>query len=96
MSRSVAHLAAAVLATIVTASCARVSTGASDAATIEHPTGRNDVVLRWESVGGFIAPQAQLGRIPAFSLYEDGLVITEGPQIEINRARRCRTCWSGG
>jgi hypothetical protein len=34
-------------------------------------------------VGGFVAPQAQLLRFPQFSLYGDGTVVTEGPQIEI-------------
>jgi hypothetical protein len=55
--------------------------GSNDA--IEHPSGPNDLVVRWELVGGFVTPETTLGRIPAFSLYGDGRVITEGPQIEI-------------
>lgn len=50
---------------------------------IDHPTGASDLVLRWEYVGGFVSPESLLGRVPAFSLYGDGRLITEGPQIEI-------------
>lgn len=66
------------------AACGRM-TGASpgDDSGISHPTGANDLVLRWEYVGGFVAPETLLGRIPSFSLYGDGRLITEGPQIEI-------------
>src|SRR5207244_2989201 len=38
---------------------------------------------RYETVGGFVAPQALLGRYPTISIYGDGTVITEGPQITI-------------
>jgi hypothetical protein len=33
--------------------------------------------------GGFVAPTYELGRIPTWSLFGDGRIITEGPQIEI-------------
>jgi len=50
------------------------STGA-----ISHPTGSNDLVIRYEELGGFVAPQALLTRYPIVSIYGDGRVITEGP-----------------
>ena len=34
-------------------------------------------------VGGFIAPQAQLHRVPLLALYGDGRLIVPGPQIEL-------------
>lgn len=42
-----------------------------------------DVVLRVEYVGGFVAPMTLLERLPTFTLYGDGRVITQGPQIAI-------------
>ena len=33
--------------------------------------------------GGFVAPSYSLKPVPAFSLYGDGRLIIEGPQIEI-------------
>jgi hypothetical protein len=50
---------------------------------ISHPSGSNDLILRIEDVGGFVAPQALLQRLPTFSLYGDGTLITTGAQTEI-------------
>ncbi|HEX7473714.1 MAG TPA: hypothetical protein VF323_11585 [Candidatus Limnocylindrales bacterium] len=47
--------------------------------TILHPTGAGDLVLRYEEIGGFVAPEAQLTRYPIVSVYGDGTVITLGP-----------------
>ncbi|GGM06541.1 hypothetical protein [Micromonospora yangpuensis] len=41
------------------------------------------VVLRVDQVGGFVTPTMMLTRLPTVSVYGDGRVITEGPQIEI-------------
>jgi hypothetical protein len=65
------------------AACGRLNDAGSDGNAIAHPTGPSDLVLRWEYTGGFVSPEVTLGRIPAFSLYGDGRIITEGPQIEI-------------
>jgi hypothetical protein len=46
---------------------------------ISHPTGPTDLVIRYEEVGGFVAPQALLTRYPVVSVYGDGRVINEGP-----------------
>jgi hypothetical protein len=68
---------------LIVGGCGRLNDSGGGSETIAHPTGPNDLVLRWEYVGGFVAPEALLGRIPAFSLYGDGRIVTEGPQIEI-------------
>jgi hypothetical protein len=50
---------------------------------IAHPTGPTDLVLRITVDGGFAGPGWDLRRIPVISIYGDGTVISEGPQIEI-------------
>ncbi|SHM67925.1 hypothetical protein [Cryptosporangium aurantiacum] len=41
------------------------------------------LVLRAESTGGFVPATFTYGRLPTVSIYADGRVITEGPQIAI-------------
>src|SRR5207249_8230596 len=69
-----------VAATLLGAACA--SAGAVRGS-IDHPIGPDDLILRIDMVGGFIAPQAQLHRVPLLALYGDGRLIVPGPQIEI-------------
>jgi hypothetical protein len=57
--------------------------GSPSASGIEHPTGASDLVLRWETSGGFVNPASLLGRVPSFSLYGDGTLVTEGARTEI-------------
>lgn len=59
------------------------SNGASGGDTIDHPTGATDLLLRVEFEGGFIPVEYNLSRLPSWSLYGDGRIVTEGPQIEI-------------
>ncbi|MEO8422636.1 MAG: hypothetical protein ABI595_01845 [Actinomycetota bacterium] len=47
------------------------------------PTGPGQLVLRIEQGGGFVAIQYNLTRMPMLSLYDDGLLVTPGAQIEI-------------
>jgi hypothetical protein len=86
--------AVVLLVTLTLTACGRVtgqdagsgsgpSAGSSGGSSGSHPTGADDLLLRVELVGGFVAPQAQLLRFPQFSLYGDGTVVTEGAQIEI-------------
>jgi hypothetical protein len=42
---------------------------------IAHPTGADQIVLRYEDVGGFTPPEWQAGRLPYFTLYGDGRVV---------------------
>jgi hypothetical protein len=48
----------------------------ADADVIDHPTGATDIVLRVGEEGGFMMMEAVMSRLPAFTLYGDGLVIT--------------------
>jgi hypothetical protein len=57
--------------------------GSASPSGIEHPTGASDLVLRWETSGGFVNPASVLDRVPSFSLYGDGTLITEGAHTEI-------------
>jgi hypothetical protein len=41
------------------------------------------VVLRLETAGGLLSPAYALSRFPELTLYGDGRVITDGPQVEI-------------
>jgi hypothetical protein len=45
--------------------------------------GPDDLVLRVETGGGFVPVEVNLADFPEFSLYGDGRVITQGPQILI-------------
>ncbi len=61
---------------------------AAPSATIEgmvHPTGAEEIVLRFDEAGGFTPPEWQAARIPYFTLYGDGRVVfihTATPQPE--------------
>lgn len=47
------------------------------------PTTDDDLVLRVDHTGGFSTPAMLASRVPVVSVYADGRVITEGPQIAI-------------
>lgn len=59
------------------------ATGATGGEPIDHPTGGDQVVLRWEYRDGFVPYEYLLKRLPSWTLYGDGRVIVEGPMIEI-------------
>lgn len=46
---------------------------------ITHPTGAEERVLQVKIEGGFLPPQYLLLEMPTFSLFGDGLVVTQGP-----------------
>ncbi len=50
---------------------------------IDHPTGPHDLVLRISTRGGLLPPDARLTELPVLSLYGDGRLITQGPQVAI-------------
>jgi hypothetical protein len=68
---------------VVMGACARATTGGTGSGGIQHPTDPSHLILKVDVGGGFVSPQVTLRRAPAFALYGDGRVITEGPQIEI-------------
>jgi hypothetical protein len=81
-------VAVAAVALFLLSACAR--TGDPGAAPSESaapggsPSADSDaLVLRIDRVGGFVAPDQQVGRYPVVSVYADGQVITTGPQIQI-------------
>jgi hypothetical protein len=55
----------------------------SPSATISHLTGATDLVLRIDTGGGLVPVGFFLTHLPTVSVYGDGRVITQGPQIEI-------------
>lgn len=78
----------------VLAACGRLSddggstgggggTGGTGSTGIEHPTGADEVVLRVEYAGGFVPVDYTLRTIPSWTLYGDGTLVMQGPQIEI-------------
>ncbi|MEX2274405.1 MAG: hypothetical protein WEA10_02415 [Actinomycetota bacterium] len=79
---SLAALGVAVVLVLV-AACGRgpVASGGGDA--IAHPADPDVLILRVETTGGFVPIQELQRRVPGFSLYGDGTIVTQGPQIEI-------------
>jgi hypothetical protein len=63
------------------AACGVVGSGSPDPSrgVLEHPTGATDLILRYESGGGFVAPGFLATEAPAFSLYGDGTAIFRNP-----------------
>jgi hypothetical protein len=56
--------------------------GGAGSGAISHPTGAEDLVLRVETSGGFVPMEYNVTRLPSWSLYGDGRIVTED-QIEI-------------
>jgi hypothetical protein len=67
---------------LLSAACARAD-GAPGTADTPYQYDADALVLRVQWVGGFVAPSALLTRLPLVSIYGDGRLITQGPQIEI-------------
>jgi hypothetical protein len=78
---------------LLAAACANASSGdgAVDGSTgdptgsggISYPTDADQVALRIDSGGGFVAVEVNLTTLPMLSLFGDGLLITPGVQTEI-------------
>jgi hypothetical protein len=49
---------------------------------IEHATGATDVLLRFETGGGFVPPSFLATEAPIFTLYGDGTVVFRNPTVE--------------
>ena len=50
---------------------------------IAHPTGADEIVLRYEDIGGFTPPEWQAARLPYFTLYGDGRVVFQQTTAEV-------------
>jgi hypothetical protein len=71
---------------VVTVACADAPTGARSApsgSVIAHPIGADQMILRLQLDGGFVAPDTIFARMPSFSLMGDGTAIEPGAQDEI-------------
>lgn len=74
----------ALLPVLLLAACAQpASPGATDQGGARTNYRPDEVVLRIEYVGGFVAVQTLAARLPLVTVYGDGRVITEGPVIAI-------------
>ncbi len=74
------------LVALAAPACGRLEAGTSPGTNqppASAPSSSDALVLRMDTSGGFIAPQATLQSMPRFSLFADGRAITEGPRIEI-------------
>jgi hypothetical protein len=78
----------AAVAFFLLSACARGTDDASAApageAAAPAPAAADDgLVIRVKSEGGFVPPDRLVGRIPRVSVYGDGRLIIEGPQIAV-------------
>ena len=81
--RTIVMVAAFALAAAACGGVGDGGAGGGSDESIDHPTGPDEVVLRVALEGGFVPVEVNLARIPGWTLYGDGTVIVEGPQIEI-------------
>ncbi len=80
MKIKVAALIAFLLLAACTTSTSEKDSGVKD---IDYPTDPNALILRIGQEGGFVPVQFNLTRLPDLSLYGDGRLIAQGPQILI-------------
>jgi hypothetical protein len=83
-------VAATVPLFLLSACAGNESAGATDTRSTESASAAadaNTLMIRVESVGGFVPAEMNAGRIPAVSVYGDGRLITEGPHAMIYPAR---------
>lgn len=82
-SRSVRAAAAVATLLLLATACAQDAAGAGPASGEDITYADDDVALRVEYTGGFTTPAVLATRLPVLTVYGDGRVITEGPQIMI-------------
>jgi hypothetical protein len=75
-------MVAVAAAVLVLGACARPTAGDDAPQAGAAPDG-DALVLRVRQEGGFVPPERIVGRIPDVSVYADGRVVTQGPQIAI-------------
>ena len=86
--RGLCTAAAAVALSLITACAPPGSTPNEPGETVPSgasstPATADALVLRVERVGGLMAPEQTSGTLPLVSVYADGRLITQGPQIAI-------------
>jgi hypothetical protein len=78
--------AAAAVTLFLISACARTDAAGApgeSASPSSVPVPADQLVLRVEQTGGLAGPAARIGQLPAVSVYGDGRVITQGPQIAV-------------
>jgi hypothetical protein len=87
MAKSHGIRAAAVLSLLaLTAACGQQSgtgSGKTSGGSNGGSIAADVAILRVDYIGGFVSPVTRATRLPIVSIYGDGRVITEGPQIAI-------------
>ncbi|MGY1622234.1 hypothetical protein ACI789_08575 [Geodermatophilus sp. SYSU D00965] len=81
MTRALRPAAALVLLLLLSACAQRA--GGVGAAPTSPAEGPGRLVLQVEYVGGFVTPEMLAGRLPLVTVYSDGRVVAQGPQIAI-------------
>jgi hypothetical protein len=71
----------ALILSLLLAACSGIGPSPSPGG-ITHPSG-DELVLRFEYLGGFVPPEFTFTSFPAFTMLGDGRVIVPGAQIEI-------------
>lgn len=83
---NLARLAALLIVAMVATACVAAAGAAPSGPASPDPStpAKSDrIVFRVSWEGGFVPPEILLGRLPIVVIYEDGRVITQGPQIAI-------------
>lgn len=78
---TIRRLTALVALPLVLVACADDPIGAGDA--IDHSAAPDELLVRVDVEGGFVAPARRLTSVPVFSLYGDGTLVLPGAQIEL-------------
>jgi len=83
---NLARLTALMIVALVATACVAAAGAAPSGPASPDPStpGKSDrIVFRVSWEGGFVPPEILLGRLPIIVVYEDGRVITQGPQLAI-------------
>jgi hypothetical protein len=78
----VRRVAVLIPALVAFAACANAPTHPATG-TIEHASGPQDLLVRVNVGGGFVATEWSLTSVPTFSLFGDGTLISPGAQVEL-------------
>jgi hypothetical protein len=76
-------LAVSIALFLVFVACADAPIDPGDGGTIDHTTGRDEVLVKISNEGGFVPLEWTYTNLPIFSLYGDGTLVLPGPQIEL-------------
>jgi hypothetical protein len=78
-----ASLSAVVFAAVMIGAVGCGGGNGGSGGSLKHPEGKNEVVLRVSTGGGFVTVQYNLRLVPEFTLYGDGTILVTGPTTAI-------------